>query len=56
MIHTDLKYKGKISLDYQYKIFKNEGREDKIGLFWVWLPVGGGWHKERVNEGEYGSF
>jgi hypothetical protein len=24
-------------------------------LFWEWIPVGGGGHKKRVNEGEYGG-
>jgi hypothetical protein len=34
-------------LDYQYTVLKNEGQEGKIGLFWGWVPVRGGRHKER---------
>jgi hypothetical protein len=32
----------------------NEGQEGRAGLFWGWIPVGGGRHKERVNEDECG--
>jgi hypothetical protein len=28
---------------------KTEGQEGKTGLFWGWVLVGGGGHKERVN-------
>jgi hypothetical protein len=34
---------------------KMKGRWGKIGLFREWVPVGGGRHKERGNEGEYGG-
>jgi hypothetical protein len=34
---------------------QNDGREGKTGLFLSWVPVEGGGHKERVNEGEYGG-
>jgi hypothetical protein len=41
-------------LDNQYNTLKeNEEQEDEIGLFCRWVPVEGGGHKERVNEGEY---
>jgi hypothetical protein len=33
---------------------ENEGQEGKINLFQEWVPVRGGGHKERRNEGEYG--
>jgi hypothetical protein len=35
--------------------FLNEEQEDKTGAPWVLVPVGGGEHKERVKEGEYGG-
>jgi hypothetical protein len=28
----------------------------ETGLFQEWVPVGGGRHKEKVNEGEYGGY
>jgi hypothetical protein len=58
-IYTDLKYQGETPFDYQYtlnlKKEKKEERERKRSLFWGWIPVGGGGHKERQNEGEYGG-
>jgi hypothetical protein len=31
-------------------LIKNkEGKEVKINLFWSWIPVGGGGHKEKVH-------
>jgi hypothetical protein len=29
-------------LDYQHTFFLNERQEGQIGLFWEWVPVGGG--------------
>jgi hypothetical protein len=56
MIYTDLKYQGETPLDYRYTLnLKNEGQEAKINLFQWWMPVGGGGHKERGNEGIYGG-
>jgi hypothetical protein len=36
-----------------YTLKKLKGRRKKIGLFQGWVPMEGGGHKERGNEGEY---
>jgi hypothetical protein len=54
MIYTGLKYQGKLPLDSQYTLLKNEGQEGKIGLSeGGYQSVGGGGHKKRANKGEY---
>jgi hypothetical protein len=42
MIYTDLKHQSETLLNYQYTLKITEGQEGKIGLFWEWVPVGGG--------------
>jgi hypothetical protein len=35
--------------------FKNKGQEGKVGPVWVWVPVEGRGHKEKVKEDECGG-
>jgi hypothetical protein len=34
---------------------KNEGQEGKTNLFWGWVTVGDGGHKEMGNKGVFGG-
>jgi hypothetical protein len=55
-LYTELKYQGEKPLNYQYILnLKSEGQEGKINIFRRWVTVGGGRHKERVNDDEYGE-
>jgi hypothetical protein len=51
MICTGLKYQGEISLNYQYRLFKNEGQEGKASF----LSVGTSGSRRAKGEGEYGG-
>jgi hypothetical protein len=52
MIYTSLKYQGKSLLTINIHLKKmNSRRENQVQ---GWVSVGGGGHKERGNEGEYG--
>jgi hypothetical protein len=43
-------------MDYQYTLNKKrKGWKKKLNLFWRWIPVGRGGHKERGSEGVHGG-
>jgi hypothetical protein len=42
------------TLELSICTLKNEEQESKTGPVWVWVPVGGRGHMERVKEVEHG--
>jgi hypothetical protein len=52
MIYTWLKCQDETPSDYQYTLFKNEGKKGKTGLLWETVSVGGLWAQGK---GEYGG-